>query len=205
MVSMDKTRRKTVLRVILLALAAGALATLAWALLSPTTSLATSATDDGYAQTFLNQKAGVSDSYGQFMGIMRGGGLKTADDGEVLPGFADIPAFISNLALAFVPVLFVIKFAGRAMISLTQSGSDNPEMSNFFKTAEERKEGPSGGAKDGTSWYVAMAKDFLRYFGVALAVWLIFNGIITVIQFVFNMNGAPSMDAGGFFGQFAKS
>lgn len=130
-------------------------------------------------------------------------GYKTYQGGDVLPGFDSITDAASLLMLTFIPVLFVGKFAGRALISIFKPGDEhgNQEMHRFFMTSEERKGGPTGGAKEGSSWYVGMAKDFLRYFGVALAVWVIFQAILMGINLVMGMSDT-SMGPSGFVQQF---
>lgn len=138
--------------------------------------------------------------------LLSDNGFKTYQGGEVLPGFGNIGATMTALMLGFVPVLFIIKFAGRAMLNITGSGDSkgNLDIPNFFKTADERSANPNGGgAKAGTSWYVSMAKDFLRYFGVAVAVWLIFAAIIGIINVIMGLNSA-STEPSDVIGQFGK-
>lgn len=159
---------------------------------------------DGYVDSYMNQNHLGTDS----STMLENNQFDTYHGGEVLPGFDQIGSYMSGLMLGFIPVLFVIKFAGRAMLSITHSGDarGNMDIPNFFKSSEERNADPSrGGAKVGSSWYVSMGKDFLRYFGVAVAVWLIFAGIIAVVNLVLNLNGAPSADSEGFMDQFNKA
>lgn len=165
----------------------------------PKEALAADATDSGYAQEFMS----TNDIHGDGKEGLTNMGFETYQEGqEVLPGFHNITDMVSAALLAFIPVLFVIKFAGRAMLNLTHSGSGNLDIPTFFMAAEERAQGPSGGAKEGTSWYLMMGKDFLRYFGVAVAVWVIFNAIIMGVNFVFDMTNAQSVDGDSFINQF---
>ena len=159
---------------------------------------------DGYVGSYMEQNKLGSDSNQ----MLQNNNFQTYESGEVLPGFDQIGSVMTGLMIGFVPVLFVIKFAGRAMLSITHSGDDkgNIDIPNFFKTAEERSADPGrGGAKEGTSWYISMGKDFLRYFGVAVAIWLVFAAIIGAINLVMGLNGAPTADSSGFMDQFNKT
>lgn len=167
----------------------------------PSTAWAEDGVGSDYAQKFMQEKGMKGDADSAISGM----GMKTYQGGDVLPGFENIPQAISNYLLAVIPVLFVVKFAGRAMLSLTHSGNGTMDIPDFFKAADERSKGPAGGAKDGTSWYVMMGKDFLKYFGVAVGVWAIFNGILMTLNFLFSMNGAPSATSEGFLGQFGAA
>lgn len=179
-----------------------AIATIAGMLLLPRVALAGGIDPDGYVSSF-EQENGLGTSNSSDM--LQQNGFETYGGGEVLSGFDIITSTMTGLMLGFVPVLFIIKFAGRAMLSITHSGSSNGKLDipTFFMTSEERSGDPQrGGAKDGTSWYIAMGKDFLRYFGVAVAVWLVFAAIINGINLLMGLSGAPSQDADSFMGQF---
>ena len=166
------------------------------------------ATSSDYAKAFMEDKGmaeGGNGASGKADAALGGMGMQTYGGGDVLPGFENIPQAISNYLLAVIPVLFVIKFAGRAMLSLTHSGDGTLDIPDFFKAADERAQGPSGGAKDGTSWYIMMGKDFLKYFGVAVGVWAIFNAILMALNFIFSLNSAPTATSDGFLDQFGAA
>lgn len=201
-----KALASPVAHIMLVLVAMVSVLSIAW-LCAPRTALAADPTNGKeYSEEFMS-------TYGMGDGAEEGKkGLKSMDfdvygeEGtEVLPNFHRITDTVSGAMLAFIPVLFVIKFAGRAMLNLTHSGSGKLDIPTFFMAAEERAQGPSGGAKEGTSWYLMMAKDFLRYFGVAVAVWAIFNAIIMGVNFAFDLTGAESTEGQSFVSQFGKS
>ena len=73
---------------------------------------------DGYVDSYMNQNHLGTDS----STMLENNQFDTYHGGEVLPGFDQIGSYMSGLMLGFIPVLFVIKFAGRAMLSITHSG-----------------------------------------------------------------------------------
>lgn len=189
----DRNKAVSTRMVLLLLLATTAIVAMAMMTSIPSVAFGADSIDpDSYVSGFMSSNGlGASDSNT----MLQQNGFQTYNGGDVLPGFDDIGATMTGLILGFVPVLFIVKFAGRAMLGITHSGRDEMDIPNFFKTANERRKGPSGGAKDGTSWYVDMGKDFLRYFGVAVAVWLVFAAIIAVVNLV--MSNAPGSDMNG--------
>lgn len=121
------------------------------------------------------------------------------------PGFGNIAGAISNGILMFVPIVFVIKFAGRALLSILYSGDDGQDgtyMPRFFRSSVERKNNAK--IEAGTAWYINMAKDFIRYFGIAVGSSVIVRVILGLIGLVVDAANATGMptDASGFLGYF---
>lgn len=169
--------------------------------LMPSTAYASNA---GSGIDYVNDFVNGADQGSGSAAIQEATGI-SATTTNPFPGFGDIAGTISNTILAFVPVVFVIKFAGRALLSILYSGDDGQDgtyMPRFFRSSVERKNNARIAA--GTAWYINMAKDFLRYFGIAVGASLIIRIIIGLIGLAVDAANAASMptDASGYLGYF---
>ena len=193
----------------------------------PSGALAADASDPNYYQSLV----GSSDGGAASQKIANGMGLSApGEDGPLFPSFQQVGLAIIGGLIAFVPVLFVAKFAGRAIYTLmTGVTVENgipvyPDPPNFLKTSAERgpmgnwrerravgrrllgpggKRGGGGGPidYDATRWYKDMFVDFLRYFGVALGIGAILGLIIGAVTLVMGMVSGAST-GGGFMESF---
>lgn len=192
----------------------------------PSRAFAVDASDPNYYQSLV----GSSDGGAASQKISKGMGLSApGEDGPLFPSFQQVGLSIIGGLIAFVPVLFVAKFAGRAIYTLmTGVTVENgmpvyPNPPRFLQTSVER--GPMGnwrenrargrrmfspGGKhsgggpvdyDATRWYKDMFVDFLRYFGIALGIGAILGLIIGGVTLVMDMvSGANT--GGGFMSSF---
>lgn len=205
-------RRAVALAVALMALVA--------MLAAPVTALA-SANDPSYYDALV----GSSDGGPASQKIAEGMGLEAPGaEGALFPGFQNVGLAIIGGLIAFVPVLFVAKFAGRAIYTLmtgvtVENGIPTyPEPPNFLKTSAERgpmgnwmqnrarhrgmmpgrHHGPTGPIDFAANkWYKDMFMDFLRYFGVALGIGAILGLIIGGVTLVMGIVSGAST-GGGF-------
>lgn len=174
------------------------LAAAAWGL-APRLAMAVDATDDDYYQQWAQNDDAASDLIGDTFGF------SGSKDQNPLPNFTRAVAQVSGIVVMLVPAIFVVKFAGRAMLSLVYADTDSTRsqgisgIPEFFRSSKER--GKQANIQPGAAWYVDMAKDFLLWFGVAVGVWTIFEIISGVVYLLFSK--APS-DGTNYMGYFEQ-